>query len=119
MRLAAKRSRSGWTVWSLLATMHQLGGLLSLLSGRANGRVFVSVVAYQPDRTNSDDALQQRVSNALSDFSLTAMPGWEQPERNAQNRQNRRYRPLSPTSATRCKRRRNFGLTDKSNWRAT
>jgi uncharacterized protein YidB (DUF937 family) len=58
------------------AMMHQLGGLLSLLSGRAHGRVFVSVVAYQPDRPNSNDDLQQRVSSALSDFSLTATTGW-------------------------------------------
>ena len=58
------------------AMMHQLGGLLSLLSGRAHGRVFVSVVAYQPDRTNSDDELQQRVSRVLSEFSLTATTGW-------------------------------------------
>ena len=40
------------------AMMHQLGGLLSLLSGRAHGRVFVSVVAYQPDRPNSNDDLR-------------------------------------------------------------
>jgi len=47
-----------------------LGGLLSVLSGRAHGRVFVSVVAYQPDRTNSDDELQQQVSHVLREFSL-------------------------------------------------
>jgi hypothetical protein len=57
-------------------TMHQLGGLLSLLSGRAHGRVFVSVVAYQPDRPNSNDQLQQRLSSVLSEFSLTATIGW-------------------------------------------
>jgi diacylglycerol O-acyltransferase / wax synthase len=94
---AMKSLSSGMTK----AMMHELGGLLMLLSGRAHGRVFVSVVAYQPNRTNSDDGLQQHVSRILSDFSLTATPGWEPPERNAQNRQNRRYRPLSPTSATR------------------
>jgi len=38
------------------------------------------VVAYQPDRSNSNDRLQQHVSNALSDFSLTAVPGWERPK---------------------------------------
>ena len=58
------------------AMMHQLGGMLSLLSGRAHGRVFVSVVAYQPDRPNSNDELQQRVSSVLSEFSLTATIGW-------------------------------------------
>jgi hypothetical protein len=59
--------------------MHQLGGLLSLLSGRAHGRVFVSVVAYQPDRSNSNDDLRQRLSGVLSEFSLTARIGWPRP----------------------------------------
>jgi hypothetical protein len=58
-----------------------LGGLLSLLSGRAHGQVFVSVLAYQPD--NSNDDLQQRLSSAVSDFSLTATTGWGCPERGA------------------------------------
>jgi hypothetical protein len=58
------------------AMMIQLGGLLSLLSGRAHGRVFVSVVAYHSDRPDSNDELQQRVSRVLSDFSLTATAGW-------------------------------------------
>src|SRR5882757_7104405 len=58
------------------AMMHQLGGLLSLLSGRAHGRVFVSVVAYQPDRPNSNNELQQRVSCVLSELSLTAATDW-------------------------------------------
>jgi hypothetical protein len=58
------------------AMMHRLGGLLSLLSGRAHGRVFVSVVAYEPDRPNSNDELQQHVSNVLSEFTLTATIGW-------------------------------------------
>ena len=57
-------------------TMHQLGGMLFLLSGRAHGRVFVSIVAYQPDRPNSNDHLQQRLSSVLSEFSLTATIGW-------------------------------------------
>jgi hypothetical protein len=62
------------------AMMHRLGGLLSFLSGRAHGRVFVSVVAYQPGRPNSNDDLRQDLSSALSDFSLTAMPGWGCPQ---------------------------------------
>ncbi len=73
---AMKSLSSGMTT----AMMHQLGGLLSLLSGRAHGRVFVSVVAYQPDRTNSDDELQQRVSRVLSELSLTATTGWSSNE---------------------------------------
>jgi hypothetical protein len=58
------------------AIMHRLGGLLVLVSGRAHGRVFVSVLAYQPGRLNSNDDLRQHLSNALADFSLTATPGW-------------------------------------------
>jgi hypothetical protein len=69
---AVKSLSSGMTS----AMMHQLGGLLMLLSGRAYGRVFVSVVAYQPGRPSSNVDLQQRVSSALRDFSLTAVPGW-------------------------------------------
>jgi diacylglycerol O-acyltransferase / wax synthase len=59
------------------AMMHQLGGLLSFVSGRAHGRVFVSVVAFQPDRLDSNNVLRQHISNVLNDFSLTATMGWE------------------------------------------
>jgi hypothetical protein len=62
------------------ATIHQTGGLLGLLSGRVHGQVFVSVAAYQPGRPNSNDDLQQHVSNVLSEFSLTATIGWPCPE---------------------------------------
>jgi hypothetical protein len=58
------------------ATMHHTGGMLGLLSGRVDGQVFVSVYAYQPDRPNSNDDLWRDLSSALSDFSLTATPGW-------------------------------------------
>ena len=110
---AMKSLSSGMTS----AMLHQLGGLLMLLSGRAYGRVFVSVVAYQPGRPNSNVDLQQRVSSALRDFSLTAVPGWGCTEpvarpdehqqmsaaHNAQNLKNRRFRRLSLTSATRAR----------------
>ena len=62
------------------AMMHQLGGLLSLLSARVHGQVSVSVVAYQPDRPSSKDDLQQHISSVLSEFSLTATTGWPCPE---------------------------------------
>jgi hypothetical protein len=62
------------------AMTHQLGGLLSLLSGRAHGRVFVSFVAYQPDCPTPTDELQQHISSVLSEFSLTATMGWPCPE---------------------------------------
>jgi hypothetical protein len=58
------------------AIMHRLGGLLVVLSGRANGRVFVSVLAHQTGRSNSNDELQQLISHTLNDFSLAATTGW-------------------------------------------
>ena len=58
------------------AIMHRLGGLLVLLSGRTHERVFVSVLSYQPGRSNSNVDLRQHISGALSDFSLTATIGW-------------------------------------------
>jgi hypothetical protein len=62
------------------ATIHQTGGLLGLLSGRVHGQVFVSVVAYQPGCSNSNDGLRQHISSVLSDFSLTATVDWPCPE---------------------------------------
>jgi len=58
------------------ATMHRTNGALVLASGRVHGRVFVSVLAYELDRPNSNDELRQHISRALSDFSLTATTGW-------------------------------------------
>jgi hypothetical protein len=62
------------------AIMHRLGGLLVLLSGRAHGRIFVSVLAYQPGRPNSNDGLRRDLWSAINDFSLTATTGWPCPE---------------------------------------
>jgi hypothetical protein len=62
------------------AIMRRTGGVLALLSGRVHRQVFVSVLAYQPDRPNSNDDLWQDLSNALSDFSLTATTGWGRPK---------------------------------------
>ena len=62
------------------AIMHRLGGLLVLLSGRAHGRVFVSVLAYQPGRANSNGDLRRNLLRAITDFSLTATTGWPCPE---------------------------------------
>ena len=59
------------------AMLHQLGGMLMVLSGRAAGRVFVSVVAHQPELPNTNEDLRRRLSTALSDFALSAAPGWD------------------------------------------
>jgi hypothetical protein len=61
------------------AIMHRTGGILALLSGRLGRQVFVSVGVYQPGHPNSNDGLQQHISSALSDFSLTATIGWPCP----------------------------------------
>ncbi|BAX93403.1 hypothetical protein [Mycobacterium shigaense] len=58
------------------ATMRRTNGALVLVSGRASGRVFISVLSYELGRPNSNDELRQRISHALSDFSLTATTGW-------------------------------------------
>ncbi|UNB99157.1 hypothetical protein H5U98_27360 [Mycolicibacterium boenickei] len=53
------------------AMLNRFGGTQSFLSGRANGRVFVSAHSYLPGRVNTNARLQQDLSNALKDFSLT------------------------------------------------
>jgi hypothetical protein len=58
------------------ATMYQTNGALALVSGRVHGRVFVSILAYELGRPNSNEDLREHISSALSEFSLTARPGW-------------------------------------------
>lgn len=57
------------------ALMDSMGGVLYLLSTTALGRVSVAVTSYQPGYSNTNDnsneALRQKLSNALHDFSLT------------------------------------------------
>ncbi|BBY24764.1 hypothetical protein [Mycobacterium stomatepiae] len=61
------------------ATMYRTNGALALLSGRVNGRLFVSFLAYELGRDNSNADLEQHISSALSEFSLTARAGWHAP----------------------------------------
>jgi len=49
-----------------------MGGQLFVASGRTPGKVFVSVVAYQPGRENSPEALRRLVSETFAEFGLTA-----------------------------------------------
>lgn len=60
-------------------TMHCTNGALALLSGRLNGRVFVSALAYELGCHNSNEALREALSSTLSDFSLTATRDWSPP----------------------------------------
>ncbi|WP_205873003.1 hypothetical protein [Mycobacterium camsae] len=55
---------------------YRAGGRLALGAGTALGKVFVTVVAYQPDGENSNEVLAQELLRALSDFHLTATRGW-------------------------------------------
>lgn len=59
--------------------MHSTGGRLALASGRVHGRMFISVLAYQPDRFNSNDVLRQDLLSTLHEFGLTADCGWPLP----------------------------------------
>lgn len=59
--------------------MRSTGGRLALASGRVHGRLFISVLAYQPDRFNSNDVLRQDLLATLGEFALTATCGWPQP----------------------------------------
>lgn len=58
------------------ALMDQLGGVLVVHSGATRGRVFVSVLAYQPGHPNTNSELQKSLSSVLNDFSLTGNTGW-------------------------------------------
>jgi diacylglycerol O-acyltransferase len=53
-------------------TLNRIGGVVALLSGRVNGRIFISVLRYQPGQPNTTDHLRDAISHALADFSLTA-----------------------------------------------
>ncbi len=56
--------------------MHRTGGMMAVLMGRVDRKIFVSVAAYQPGRSNSDGELRRDLANALSEFSLTASLAW-------------------------------------------
>lgn len=53
------------------AMMHRFGGIQIMGSGRVHKQVFVSILAHQPGRSNSNDDLRHDLSSALKDFSLT------------------------------------------------
>ena len=61
------------------AMMRRTGGTLALLSGRVDRQVFLSTLAYQPGRPNSNDELQWILSSTMDDFCLTASIGWPRP----------------------------------------
>ncbi len=52
--------------------LERTGGRMFILSGRLNGRIFISVGAYQPGGKNTKEALQELAELTLADFELTA-----------------------------------------------
>ncbi|WP_078314699.1 hypothetical protein [Mycobacterium sp. D16Q16] len=51
--------------------LERTGGRMFILSGRLNGRIFISVGAYQPGGKNTKEALHDLAELTLSDFDLT------------------------------------------------
>jgi hypothetical protein len=51
--------------------LDRIGGRMIILSGRINGRIFISVGAYQPGAENTKDALRELAAHTLADFDLT------------------------------------------------
>lgn len=62
------------------AVMSGVGGRLQFFSGRANGRVFISVLSYELSRPNSTDEIQRALCKALADFSLHGSTVFESAE---------------------------------------
>lgn len=50
--------------------LERTGGRMFILSGRLNGKIFISVGAYQPGATNTKEALHKLAELTLADFSL-------------------------------------------------
>ena len=50
--------------------LHQRQGLLTVVSGRVDGKVTITVVGYQPGAANTKAQLRETVAAALADFGL-------------------------------------------------
>jgi hypothetical protein len=50
--------------------LDRIGGRMIILSGRINGKIFISVGAYQPGAPNTKAALRDLAKQTLSDFEL-------------------------------------------------
>lgn len=61
------------------STLDRAGGVLALLCGRVNGRIFISVLAHIPAERDSRDALHRAVAETLAAFSLTWSTPWPTP----------------------------------------
>lgn len=53
--------------------LEQRHGLLTVVSGRVDGKVTITVVAYQPGSINTKDHLRRRVTASLGDLGLSGV----------------------------------------------
>ena len=53
-------------------TLEAIGGQLFVASGRTPGKVFVTVTAFQPGRSNSTEELRELVFQTFTEFGLSA-----------------------------------------------
>lgn len=51
--------------------LDRLGGRMMILSGRINGKIFLSIGAYQPGAENTKEALREMAEQTMADFGLT------------------------------------------------
>ncbi|WP_205877606.1 hypothetical protein [Mycobacterium camsae] len=68
------------------ATMRPTGGLLGVVSGRVDNRIFLSALSHRPAGRNSNPQLQKDFSEVLREFGILATAGWPTAEHNAHNR---------------------------------
>ncbi|GAB7070747.1 hypothetical protein H7J06_23920 [Mycobacterium hodleri] len=53
--------------------LEERSGLLTVVSGRLNGKVTITVVGYQPGAENTKQALRDRLAAVFEEFELTAV----------------------------------------------
>jgi hypothetical protein len=53
--------------------LERLGGRMMILSGRINGKIFLSIGAYQPGAENTKEALREMAAKTLADFDLNGV----------------------------------------------
>lgn len=53
--------------------LERIGGRMIILSGRINGKIFISIGAYQPGAENTKEALRAVAGHTLADFGLTGV----------------------------------------------
>jgi hypothetical protein len=51
--------------------LERIGGRMIILSGRINGKIFISIGAYQPGAENTKPALRELAARTLAEFDLT------------------------------------------------